>query len=60
LIFSPGFSTAQEVSEVSGRGVGMDIVYNLVTIALKGTVQIESEPGKGTEITVIFPRRIPD
>jgi two-component system chemotaxis sensor kinase CheA len=51
LIFLPGFSTAQSLSEVSGRGVGMDVVKKRIT-ELKGEVLIESEPGKGTTFTI--------
>ncbi len=46
LIFRPGFSTAQTVSEVSGRGVGMDVVMAVVS-RLNGTVAVESRPGAG-------------
>ncbi len=54
LIFHPGFSTAEGVSQVSGRGVGMDVVMNTVT-AFRGTIDIETERGKGTKITLSFP-----
>ena len=54
LIFSPGFSTAHEVSEVSGRGVGMDIVQSTVE-HLKGKLQIHSNPGQGTTFTIFLP-----
>ncbi len=54
FIFLPGFSTAKEVSEVSGRGVGMDIVRSKVH-ALKGTIGVESEAGQGTTFTVRLP-----
>lgn len=54
LIFMPGFSTAQTVSEVSGRGVGMDVVQtNLAKVG--GTVDIESVPGQGSTIRVKAP-----
>ena len=56
-VFEPFFTTGRSTG---GTGLGMAIVHNLVTTALKGAIQIESEPGKGTEITVTFPRRIPD
>jgi signal transduction histidine kinase len=56
-VFEPFFTTGRSTG---GTGLGMAIVHNLVTTALKGTIQIESEPGKGTEITVTFPRKIPD
>lgn len=54
LIFQPGFSTAKELSEVSGRGVGMDIVRDKVN-SLKGTVSVASEVGKGTTFTIRLP-----
>src|SRR5262249_49056971 len=54
LIFRPCFSTAPMVTDVSGRGVGMDVVHNNVE-RLKGTIQVGSEPGKGTCIRLQFP-----
>ncbi len=54
LIFEPGFSTASEVSEVSGRGVGMDIVRSQIG-RLNGIIDIETEPGKGTVFTIRLP-----
>ena len=54
LIFLPGFSTAEEVNAISGRGVGMDIVKNTVTEA-RGRIEIKSEPGRFTEFSLIFP-----
>jgi two-component system, chemotaxis family, sensor kinase CheA len=54
LIFEPGFSTAERVSEVSGRGVGMDVVRRNVE-ALHGSVAVESSPGQGTTFTLSFP-----
>lgn len=54
LIFTPGFSTAREVSEISGRGVGMDVVQATVN-RLKGRVVIESVLGKGVTFTVRLP-----
>ena len=54
LIFHPGFSTAEGVSQVSGRGVGMDVVMNTVT-AFRGMIDIETEKGKGTRIVLSFP-----
>ena len=53
-IFVPGFSTAGQVSEISGRGVGMDIVQNAVK-RLKGTITIDSQVGRGTTFTVRLP-----
>jgi chemosensory pili system protein ChpA (sensor histidine kinase/response regulator) len=54
LIFRPGFSTAQEVSEVSGRGVGMDVVQTTVK-RLKGQISIDSIPGQGVTFTIRLP-----
>jgi chemosensory pili system protein ChpA (sensor histidine kinase/response regulator) len=54
FIFLPGFSTAREVSEVSGRGIGMDIVRDKVQ-RLKGTISVESLAGQGTTFTIRLP-----
>lgn len=54
LIFEPGFSTAKEVTNVSGRGVGMDVVKRAID-SLRGTIDIDSKPGTGTTITVRLP-----
>lgn len=54
LIFHPGFSTASEVSSVSGRGVGMDVVKKKIT-SLGGRVTMVSTPGKGTKFTITLP-----
>jgi two-component system, chemotaxis family, sensor kinase CheA len=54
LIFAPGLSTADEVTEISGRGVGMDVVKTAVE-SLKGSIQVESEAGKGTTIRLLVP-----
>jgi chemosensory pili system protein ChpA (sensor histidine kinase/response regulator) len=54
LVFLPGFSTAGEVSEVSGRGIGLDIVKTNVD-KLKGSVVLVSEPGRGTTFTIHLP-----
>lgn len=54
LLFMPGFSTAQAVSNLSGRGVGLDVVRSAVT-SLGGRVAISSTPGQGTEFTVSLP-----
>lgn len=54
LIFAPGFSTADEVTDVSGRGVGMDVVRRNIA-NLNGQVEIESTPGKGTSISIRLP-----
>jgi two-component system chemotaxis sensor kinase CheA len=54
LVFEPGFSTAAEVTEVSGRGVGMDVVRTVLD-RLKGTVHISSNKGRGTTIQLRAP-----
>ncbi len=54
LIFAPGFSTKKEISDISGRGVGMDVVKTKIT-QLNGTVNIDSSRGKGTIIEIKVP-----
>ena len=54
LVFAPGFSTAQQVSNISGRGVGMDVVKQNVQ-ALGGRISIQSTPGKGSSFTLALP-----
>lgn len=54
LIFAAGFSTAREVSDVSGRGVGMDVVRRAVE-ELRGQIDIASRPGRGTRLTLRLP-----
>jgi two-component system chemotaxis sensor kinase CheA len=54
LIFRPGFSTAEQVTEVSGRGVGMDVVQSVLH-RLKGTVHVETHPGQGTTFRLKLP-----
>ncbi len=54
LLFEPGFSTAKEVSDISGRGVGMDVVKRNIQ-ALGGRIQVESEQGKGSTFKVNLP-----
>lgn len=54
LIFMAGFSTADQISDVSGRGVGMDVVRKNIK-ALGGTVDVRSEPGKGSTFTIRLP-----
>jgi two-component system chemotaxis sensor kinase CheA len=54
LLFLPGFSTASSVSNLSGRGVGLDVVRNAVA-ALGGRISIASVPGQGTEFTISLP-----
>jgi two-component system, chemotaxis family, sensor kinase CheA len=54
VIFRPGFTTAETITEVSGRGVGLDIVGSVLN-RLKGSVQVETEPGKGTRFRLRLP-----
>ena len=54
LIFEPGFSTAEKVTNLSGRGVGMDVVKRNI-VALRGSVDVRSEEGVGTTVTVRMP-----
>lgn len=54
LIFTPGFSTAENVTEISGRGVGLDVVKSALD-NLKGSIDIETEAGKGTTFRLIVP-----
>jgi two-component system chemotaxis sensor kinase CheA len=54
LIFAPGFSTAAEVSDVSGRGVGMDVVRTNIEL-IGGTIDIRTEKGRGTVFTIKIP-----
>lgn len=57
LIFHPGFSTAEQVSDLSGRGVGMDVVRSNIA-RIKGTIDLASAPGKGTQLTIKIPLTI--
>ncbi len=54
LLFHPGFSTAEKVSDLSGRGVGLDVVQRNIS-NLRGSVEIESEKGKGTTFIIKLP-----
>jgi two-component system, chemotaxis family, sensor kinase CheA len=54
MIFRPGFSTAEQITEVSGRGVGLDVVSGVLS-RLKGTVEVETDPGKGTRFRLRLP-----
>src|SRR6056297_3643109 len=54
MIFNPGFSTAKEVTDVSGRGVGMDVVMDNIN-TIQGDVEVHSEQGEGTEFTIHIP-----
>jgi CheY-like chemotaxis protein len=55
IIFRPGFSTAERVTEVSGRGVGMDVVKQAIVTRLKGAIDIDSAPGHGSTFTLRLP-----
>jgi two-component system chemotaxis sensor kinase CheA len=57
LVMRPGFSTAERVTDVSGRGVGLDVVATRVR-ALGGMLEIESEPGRGTVFTLQLPQTL--
>lgn len=54
LIFEPGFSTAERVTELSGRGVGMEVVKRNVEL-LRGTISVDTAPGKGTTFSLRLP-----
>ena len=54
LIFEPGFSTAQKVTDVSGRGVGMDVVKSNIE-NMRGNIRVNSFPGQGSSFTLILP-----
>jgi two-component system chemotaxis sensor kinase CheA len=54
MIFEPGFSTAAQVTNLSGRGVGMDVVKKTIE-ALRGTINITSAPGAGSEVSLAIP-----
>ena len=54
LLFLPGFSTAEKVTDVSGRGVGLDVVRTAID-NLKGTIKVESSPGKGSRFELVLP-----
>ncbi len=57
LIFRPGFSTAATLTDVSGRGVGMDVVSDAIS-RLNGTIRVHSEPGVGTTFTIQLPTTV--
>lgn len=54
ILFRPGFSTEEKITEISGRGIGLDIVYTKIN-ELNGNIKINTEKGKGTEIIMEFP-----
>lgn len=57
LVLLPGFSTRDEVSDISGRGVGLDVVKSAVD-QLRGTLRLESTPGQGSRITITMPQTL--
>lgn len=57
MIFEPGFSTKESVSQLSGRGVGMDVVLSSIE-AIRGEIKVESEPGAGSRFILIVPTAI--
>ena len=54
LLFQPGFSTADKITDISGRGVGLDVVKRSIE-ALKGTIRVETTPGKGSRFELLLP-----
>lgn len=54
ILFEPGFSTSDEITEISGRGVGLDVVKNKIE-SINGTIELESEKNKGTKFTIRIP-----
>ncbi len=56
LIFLPGLSTAEKVTEISGRGVGMDVVKTNIE-SVGGRIEVDSQAGAGTEFTIILPKK---
>ncbi len=54
IMFAPGFSTAEQVNDLSGRGIGLDVVRDRLS-ALQGSIDVRSVPGKGTTFTMQFP-----
>jgi two-component system chemotaxis sensor kinase CheA len=55
LVFLPGFSTKEVVTDLSGRGVGMDVVATRIRGDLKGDVELRNDPGRGTRVTLALP-----
>lgn len=55
FVLQSGFSTAEQITDVSGRGVGMDAVVNAIKVTLDGDIEIESELGKGAAFTITIP-----
>ncbi len=57
LLFEPGFSTAETITDISGRGgVGLDVVKKTIE-SLKGTIKVETEIGRGTKFELVLPPR---
>ena len=56
LIFKPGFSSSEEITEISGRGVGMDVVKSNIE-KINGKVEINTSLGKGTEFLISIPSK---
>ncbi len=54
LLFEPGFSTADTITDISGRGVGLDVVKKTIA-SLKGTIKVETEVGRGTKFELVLP-----
>jgi two-component system chemotaxis sensor kinase CheA len=54
LLFQPGFSTADKISDISGRGVGLDVVKRSIE-SLKGSIRVETNPGKGSRFELLLP-----
>jgi two-component system, chemotaxis family, sensor kinase CheA len=54
LLFQPGFSTADKITDISGRGVGLDVVKRSIE-SLKGTIRVETNPGKGSRFELLLP-----
>jgi two-component system chemotaxis sensor kinase CheA len=54
MLFQPGFSTADKISDISGRGVGLDVVKRSIEV-LNGTIRVESVPGKGSRFELLLP-----
>jgi Chemotaxis protein histidine kinase and related kinases len=54
LLFQPGFSTADKITDISGRGVGLDVVKRSIE-SLKGTIKVETNPGKGSTFELLLP-----
>jgi len=57
LIFRSGFTTVEEMTEVSGRGIGLDAVLKTIREELSGTISVASKPGYGTTFKIIIPNK---